>query len=52
MEATTLLIKETKLANPSLDLVNINMYIKPDQNQSTYHQNIEQKHNSDVNQGR
>ena len=37
--------------NPNLDLVNINVYTKFGKFQSTCSQDIEQKQNSDINQG-
>ena len=37
--------------NPNLDLVHINAYTKFSQNFSICSQNIEQKQNSDINQG-
>ena len=37
--------------NPNLALVNINAYAKLGQNPSIRSQNIEQKQNSDLNQG-
>ena len=40
-----------KLCTPTLDLVNMNAYIKFGQNMSVSSQDIEQKHNCGVNQG-
>ena len=44
-------LRKTKIYNTNVDLVNDNVYTKFGPNLSIYSQDIEQKPNSDVNQG-
>ena len=44
-------LRKTKIYNTNVDLVNDNVYTKFGLNLSIRSQDIEQKHNSDINQG-